>query len=108
MTMVTISVRTPGVPGAGGGNGAVVDALGPVGSTSVLKRQMYSTDWHLQPDGIVEDKPRRLEKLSEVATEVGAILGEASRRGLHVTYRGQSGPIHEFWPATALPIVTVT
>lgn len=107
MSMITISVRTPGVAGAGGGNGAVVEALAPVGSKSSLERQMYSTEWHLRLDDPVDDKPKRLEKLSEVAAEVGWILGEGSRRGLQVTYRRQSGFVHEFWPATALPIVTV-
>lgn len=105
--MITITVRTASQPGAGGGDGASgVESLSALGNTPVRLEQLrYATDWRLilGPDSDVQ----HAESADDVVEALRMVLDAANLSGLHVTYRQQSGPLHEFWPASSLPIISV-
>lgn len=112
--MIDIYVRSASVAGTSAGTGqeAAVISLAATGITWSIRRMwsiqrmQYTVDWHLD-HGDPEKPVQRLEQVGDFIDVVEQLLHDASERGLHVAYTSQHGSLHEFWPATALPIVSV-
>lgn len=105
--MPSITVRSSSQPGAGGGTGASgVQSLSALGRQPVRLEQLrYATDWRLVLGA--DSDVQHPESVEDVVEGLRMILEAANVSGLHVAYHSRNAPLHEFWPASSLPIISV-